>query len=136
MAALNTSNSLVGQKLGDINYNDIVLQLLMKYIHQLNDILCELDKFGGYFIDFTTTRDIQAGILRLHANENDTQEPHPVDEVYFVIQGNGTININGKNYPIKEGTSIFVPASTEHRFHSNSEDLVVFYALGSSNTAV
>ena len=74
------SNSLVGQKLGDINYNDIVLQLLMKYIHQLNDILCELDKFGGYFIDFTTTRDIQAGILRLHANENDTQEPHPVDE--------------------------------------------------------
>ena len=52
----------------------------MKYIHHVNDMLSELDNFGGYFIDFTTTRNIQAGILRLHANENDTQEPHPVDE--------------------------------------------------------
>ena len=106
----------------------------MKYIRQANDILFELDKFGGYFKDFITTKDIQAGILRLHANDEDTQQPHLVDEVYFVIQGNGLININGENYSIKEGTSIFVPARTEHRFHSNSEDLVVFYALGSNNT--
>lgn len=106
----------------------------MKYIRQAKDILFELDKFGGYFTDFITTRDIQAGILRLHDNDKDTQQPHPVDEVYFVIRGNGFIDINGENYSIKEGTAIFVPAHTEHRFHSNSEDLVVFYALGSNNT--
>jgi quercetin dioxygenase-like cupin family protein len=42
------------------------------------------------------------------------------------------IDLNGKNYPIKEGTSIFVPAGAEHRLHRNSEDLIIFYALASS----
>jgi len=108
----------------------------MKYVRHVNDLLSELDKFGGYFIDFITTRHIQAGILRLHGNDADTQQPHPVDEVYFVIQGKGMILINGQNYSIKKGTSIFIPAYTEHRFHSNSEDLVVFYALGSNDTQI
>ena len=105
----------------------------MKHIYQLNDILSELDNNDGYFRDFINTEHIQAGILRLHANDNDTQEPHPVDEVYFVIRGDGMINLNGKDYPIKEGSSIHVPAGTEHRFQRNSHDLVVFYALASGN---
>jgi mannose-6-phosphate isomerase-like protein (cupin superfamily) len=106
----------------------------MKYVSQVNDLISELDKFDGYFIDFITTRQIQAGILRLHANDRDSQQPHSVDEVYFVIQGKGMIRINGENYSIRPGTSIFVPADTEHRFNGNSEDLVVFYALGSNDT--
>jgi mannose-6-phosphate isomerase-like protein (cupin superfamily) len=105
----------------------------MKNIYEVNDVLSELDKHGGYFIDFITTRHIQAGILLLHAGDNDTQDPHSVDEVYYVIQGNGLINLDGKNYAIKQGTSIFVAAGTEHRFHGNAEDLVVFYVLGSSS---
>jgi mannose-6-phosphate isomerase-like protein (cupin superfamily) len=105
----------------------------MKHMCQLNDILSELDNDDGYFRDFIITEHIQAGILRLHVNDIDTQEPHPVDEVYCVIRGDGMINVNGKDYPIKEGTSIYVPAGTEHRFQKNSEDLVVFYALASGN---
>ena len=107
----------------------------MKNIYELNDILCGLDH-NGYFRDIINTRDIQAGILRLRNNDVDTQEPHPVDEVYFVIRGNGMIKINGKDYPIKEGTSIYVPACTEHRFQKKSEDLVVFYALAGRNNNV
>jgi mannose-6-phosphate isomerase-like protein (cupin superfamily) len=82
----------------------------MKNINEVHDVLCEIDKHGGYFLDFITTRHIQAGILRLQAGDNDTQEPHSVDEVYYVIQGNGFINLDGKNYAIKQGTSIFVAA--------------------------
>ena len=105
----------------------------MKHICQLNDILSELENNDGYFRDFINTEHIQAGILRLHVNDVDTQEPHPVDEVYFVIRGDGMIELNGKDYPIKEGTSIYVPAGTEHRFQSSSQYLVVFYVLASGN---
>ena len=80
-----------------------------------------------------TTRNIQAGVLRIHAGDNDTQEPHSVDEVYFVVHGSDSININGKSYPIKKGTFIFVAADMNHRFHSNREDLVIFHALGGIN---
>jgi mannose-6-phosphate isomerase-like protein (cupin superfamily) len=103
----------------------------MNKLYQLNDLLSELEqKQGGYFIDFITTRGIQAGIIRLHPSDNDTQEPHSVDEVYYIIEGSGFINLNGKNHAIKRGTLIFVHAGAEHNFHGNSQDFVIFYALG------
>jgi mannose-6-phosphate isomerase-like protein (cupin superfamily) len=102
----------------------------MNKLYQLNDLLSKLrQKQSGYFIDFITTRGIQAGVIRLHGGENDTQEPHSVDEVYYVIEGSGFIKLNGKNHAIKRGTFIFVHAGTEHNFHGNTQDLVIFYAL-------
>jgi hypothetical protein len=88
----------------------------MKKIYELNDLLSELKERNGYFIDFITTKGIQAGIIRLHPFQKDTQEPHSVDEVYYVIE---------------ERTSVFVPAGADHKFHGNNQDLVIFYVLGS-----
>jgi gentisate 1,2-dioxygenase len=58
-------------------------------VFELSKVLSELDGQGGYFIDFINTKSIQAGIIRLHPGEDDNQEPHSVDEVYYVIEGNG-----------------------------------------------
>jgi mannose-6-phosphate isomerase-like protein (cupin superfamily) len=38
--------------------------------------------------------------------------------------------LGGKDHQIRPGTSIFVPAKADHRFHGNKQDLVIFYALG------
>ncbi|MGC2683100.1 MAG: hypothetical protein WA323_14645 [Candidatus Nitrosopolaris sp.] len=89
-------------------------------VFELNKLLSELDGQGGYFIDFISTRGIQAGVIRLHPGENDSQEPHSVDEVYYVIEGNGFIKLDGKD------------AKAGYRFHGNKEDLVIFYALDGS----
>jgi mannose-6-phosphate isomerase-like protein (cupin superfamily) len=105
----------------------------MTKVYELNNLLSELEIQGGYFIDFISTRGIQAGIILLHAGENDTQEPHSVDEVYYVIEGNGFIKVDGKDRAIKKGTSIFIPAKAEHKFHGNKRDLLIFYALGGSD---
>ena len=80
---------------------------------------------------FISTRGIQAGIIRSHAGEKDTQGPHSVDEVYYVIEGSGFIKLDGRDHEIRQGTSIFVPAKADHKFHGNKQDLVIFYALGS-----
>jgi mannose-6-phosphate isomerase-like protein (cupin superfamily) len=99
-------------------------------VFELNKLLSELDGQGGYFIDFISARGIEAGVIRLHAGQNDTQEPHSVDEVYYVIEGSGFIKLDGKEHQISEGTCIFVPAKADHRFHGNKQDLVILYALG------
>ncbi|HYA85286.1 MAG TPA: cupin domain-containing protein [Candidatus Bathyarchaeia archaeon] len=99
-------------------------------VFELSKVLSELDGQGGYFIDFINRKSIQAGIIRLHPGEDDNQEPHSVDEVYYVIEGNGFIKLDGKDHQIRPGTSIFVPAKADHRFHGNKQDLVIFYALG------
>ena len=110
----------------------MILQTIEMYskVFELSNLLSELDGQAGYFIDFISTSGIQAGIIRLHPGENDSQEPHSVDEVYYVIEGNGFIKLDGKDHQIREGTSIFVPAKADHSFHGNKQDLVIFYALG------
>ena len=102
----------------------------LKELYELRDLLSDLKERGEYFIDFISTKCIQAGIIRLHPGDNDTQEPHSVDEVYYVIEGNGFIKLKDKKQAIKQGTAIFVAAGTEHRFYGNSQTLVIFYALG------
>jgi gentisate 1,2-dioxygenase len=90
----------------------------MSKVDELNNLLSELEDRDGYFIDFISTGGIQSGIIRLHTGENDTQEPHSVDEVYYVIEGNGFIKIDGKDHAIKQVTAIFVPAKAKHKFLS------------------
>ena len=67
------------------------------------------------------------GILRIKIGEKDTQLPHSVDEVYYVVEGNGSIEIDGKIKPVKSTDFIFVPAKAHHKFIVGNKDLVVIY---------
>ena len=97
-------------------------------IEHLNTLIDTLDGQDKYFLDFINSSSLQAGILRISTDLQDTQEPHPVDELYYVIRGSGYIQVNNRDYFVKEGTAVFVPANAVHRFHG-SIDLVVLYVL-------
>ncbi|HEY9386510.1 MAG TPA: cupin domain-containing protein [Nitrososphaeraceae archaeon] len=102
----------------------------MKSIYELDEILSELEEDKeSYFVDFLNTENVEAGIIRLRKDQKDTQTAHSVDEIYHVIEGEGLISIQARNYAVKKGTCIFVPANVEHNFHGNKSDLTVFYVL-------
>jgi mannose-6-phosphate isomerase-like protein (cupin superfamily) len=63
----------------------------------------------------------------LRPGEEDTQEPHSADELYYVIEGSGFMELGKSKKPVKKGSIIFVPAKMRHRFYGNKEDLVVLY---------
>jgi mannose-6-phosphate isomerase-like protein (cupin superfamily) len=65
----------------------------------------------------------------LRKDQKDTQTTHSLDELYYVIEGEGYILVNQKNHRISKGTTIFVPAYTEHTFHGNHGDLIVLYVF-------
>jgi len=52
----------------------------------------------------------------LVAPEPDTQQPHEDDEVYVVLEGRGTLEVEGQSFAVDEGTALFVEAGAEHRF--------------------
>jgi mannose-6-phosphate isomerase-like protein (cupin superfamily) len=54
--------------------------------------------------------------------------PHADDELYVVLEGRGTLEIEGKQVPLKEGDAVFVPAGAEHRFvgYESRSVLVIF----------
>ena len=94
---------------------------------ELQHLVSQLEKDGGYFLDFLKVRNLEAGIIVLHPGEKDTQEPHSADELYYVIEGSGFIELVKNRQPVKKGSIIFVPAKMRHRFCDNKDDLVVLY---------
>ena len=63
----------------------------MEELYELDHLLSELEDHGKYFKDFISPDGIEAGIILLHPNEDDIQDPHSVDEVYYVIKGMGIL---------------------------------------------
>jgi len=96
-------------------------------VFQLQDLTKQLEKEGGYFLDFLKIRDLEAGIIVLHPDEADTQEPHSSDELYYVIEGSGFIELGKVKKQVNKGSIIFVPAGLHHKFYGNREDLTILY---------
>ena len=98
----------------------------------LEKVITDLDTANEYFLNVFRSKALDVGILRLRKGETDTQEPHPVDEVYFVIEGTGHIEIEDKMKPVNRADFIFVPANVHHRFVVGNKDLIVLYFFGCS----
>src|SRR6266511_4883076 len=60
----------------------------------------------------------ERGVYVLVAPEPDRQQPHEDDEVYIVLEGTGTLEVEGASFPVREGTALFVEAGADHRFTS------------------
>ena len=108
----------------------------MDKIFDLDSILLNLDKKGDstYFLDFLHNSSFEVEIIRLNPGQKDTQGPHSEDELYFVMEGKGYINMVEKNYEVRKGSCIFVPSKTKHYFHGNKERLVVLYVFNVSKS--
>jgi mannose-6-phosphate isomerase-like protein (cupin superfamily) len=70
---------------------------------------------GGYEIVHESPG-LEIGVYVLVAPEPDRQQPHEDDEVYVVLEGEGTLEIEGDPLELREGHAIFVPAGAVHRF--------------------
>jgi mannose-6-phosphate isomerase-like protein (cupin superfamily) len=70
---------------------------------------------GGYEVVHRSPG-LEMGVYVLVAPEPDRQSPHEDDEVYVVLEGRGTLEVEGRQVELREGHAVFVPAGAEHRF--------------------
>jgi mannose-6-phosphate isomerase-like protein (cupin superfamily) len=82
---------------------------------------------GGYEVVHSSPG-LELGVYVLVAPEPDRQQPHADDEVYVVLDGWGTLEIEGESVALAPGQAIFVPAGAEHRF-TGYEGLSVLVAF-------
>jgi mannose-6-phosphate isomerase-like protein (cupin superfamily) len=82
---------------------------------------------GGYEIVHTSPG-LEIGVYVLVAPEPDRQQPHADDELYFVLDGGGVLELEGRPVPLEQGEAVFVPAGADHRFtaYEHLSVLVVF----------
>jgi mannose-6-phosphate isomerase-like protein (cupin superfamily) len=99
-------------------------------IFDINELVSYFkDKSGEYFIDFLKIRHLEAGLIYLRPGQDDTQSAHDQDELYYVIEGSGMLQIGKNNSNVKPGSIVFVPRGTEHHFFGNERELIVLYVF-------
>lgn len=75
-----------------------------------------------------TGKNAQMVLISLRKGEDLGDEIHPTtDELYYVVEGEGEIRIDGKAYPFGEHNAMLVPAGTKHDvFNTGKDDLKLF----------
>jgi len=86
---------------------------------------------GGYEIVHESPG-LEIGVYVLVAPEPDRQQPHDDDEVYVVLEGTGTLEVEGQRVDLRVGQAAFVPAGADHRFvgYEQLSVLVIFDKRG------
>jgi mannose-6-phosphate isomerase-like protein (cupin superfamily) len=87
----------------------------------VESVKARLAESGGGYEIVHETRGIELGVYVLVAPEPDRQQPHEDDEVYIVLEGSGTLDVEGVQVELREGHALFVPAGAEHRFSGYEE---------------
>jgi mannose-6-phosphate isomerase-like protein (cupin superfamily) len=83
---------------------------------------------GGYEVVHSSPG-LEVGVYVLVAPEPDRQQPHEDDEVYVVLEGRGTLEVDRREVDLDEGQAMFVAAGAEHRFTGyESLSLLVIFA--------
>lgn len=102
----------------------------MKINFNVDKYIEKIRNGNNYFHTFINRETLAVGVLVLQPGEEDTQEPHPNDEVYFILQGDGFLRIKEKDFPVSKNKIYLVRKNIEHYFHGNSKELVTMYFFG------
>jgi len=102
----------------------------LKLEFNLDDYVKKIKNGNSYFHTFVNRDNLAAGVLVLQPGEEDTQEPHQSDEMYYAISGDGYLKIKDKDYRVSEGKLFFVAKDVPHFFHGNTVELKVLYFFG------
>ena len=87
-------------------------------------------KRGGPYLSFINRESLKTGLYVLPKNSEDKQNPHELDEVYYIIEGNSKFFVDGEVTEVREGDVIYVKSAIEHRFVDIEKDLkiLVFFS--------
>jgi mannose-6-phosphate isomerase-like protein (cupin superfamily) len=84
----------------------------------IEDVQRRLRSTGGGYEIVHESPGLEIGVYALVAPEPDRQQAHADDEVYVVLEGSGSLDVEGKSVQLREGHAVFVPAGADHRFSS------------------
>lgn len=94
-------------------------------LFHLSPLLAERQRSGRLYLEFLRVPALSAGLYVLPAGGTDPQQPHSEDEVYYVIAGQGQVQVDGENRSVEVGSVVYVPARVPHRFHSITQELTL-----------
>lgn len=101
---------------------------------EIDKLAIQRDAVDKLYLEFLRVPSLSMGLYELVAGQDDPQQRHHEDEVYYVIKGSAQFRAGEKDFLVQPGSIIYVGAFEEHKFHSITEDLttLVFFAPAES----
>ncbi|MGI9262035.1 MAG: cupin domain-containing protein [Woeseiaceae bacterium] len=75
------------------------------------------------YLEFMRVESMNAYIYELSAGEIDEQEPHPEDEIYYVVEGRSNFTAGEETVAVEPGDILYVRKNVTHVFSNITEDL-------------
>lgn len=88
---------------------------------ELADLVAQRAEAEAAFLPFLDRESMVVGLLELMPGDEDTRLNVPLDEVYYIFNGEGTLQVGGENIEIEPGMVIFTKAGSNGRFTNISE---------------
>ena len=70
-----------------------------------------------------------ARILRIAPRKNNERHKHPHESIFYVIKGEGLVDVNEAQIPIRAGDMVFVPRWAMHQSHNTTDEELLILAL-------
>ena len=110
----------------------------MQSFYSVDEIRKQIPSRRSYK-EFLRIPAMSCGVYVLRAGEDDPQQPHNEDEIYYVVSGVARMKVKPENQDeddrvITSGDVIFVKAHEQHRFHSITQDLVLLVVFAPAMT--
>ena len=92
---------------------------------EILDVITMQKSLGERYLEFFKGDNLSLGLYSLRTGDEDTQQPHTEDEVYYVVSGHAKLKVGDNDRSVKPGSIVFVSAGVDHRFHEITENLMV-----------
>ncbi len=78
----------------------------------------------------TPTQGLAVGIAEFPTGCSNTEHWHAQPELYYVLEGEGQLEVEGIAYPVRKGDAIYVPGNALHTIKNQATDLLkILYAF-------
>lgn len=88
---------------------------------ELADLIAQRTEAEVTFMPFLDRESMLAGLLELMPGDEDTRPTVPLDEVYYIFEGEGIFQVGEQNINIESGMVIFTKAGSNGRFTELSQ---------------
>ena len=96
------------------------------FVHfRLADLKRKLGNEPSSYHSFIEKPSLKAGLYYLEKGTSDPQQPHELDEIYYIISGRSGFVAGNESKEVRPGDILYVRAHLEHKFVDIEEDLVV-----------
>lgn len=78
----------------------------------------------------TGSKNLGVSICYLHPGESIIPHQHDFEEAYFILQGEGTMTLEGEKISLEKNLTVYIPANAEHtHINDGNETLIALCAL-------